>query len=382
MSLSIILCGMMQFQFVAREADTRVYSRFVKQLAKRPFYEIIAPRWTWYSPYKDPENPLVRDHLPGQFLLPVLLVKAGFPEDYGLYFSNLIFRLASLYLIFLIAQFYLPPGSAAYIPILLQLIVMNITYQLRANQEHPLLFFALLGLWGVLKFLAKNVRPKNRYLVLASFSLVAAFFIKGLAFIPLFIAYFAALFLNVDVSKRKNIVLWATISFFGILFFAYLFELSFEKVTSYSFFSRYFSLQIVERSIQYGANENRVLSAIKSFSYYFFRLFTYSAPISLAIIWVAIKRKGEGFKNFIKDPLVVSSLCYLLFFSLSKRVASRYLYPIYFIFSLRSLVTVLNYYRPRTLSSTTAAFICLGLFTALALINILTSVGNHLKYPY
>ncbi len=63
--------------YEARENDSRLYTKFVQQLAEKPLSEFIALEWQGLSVYADPDNPYVRDHLIGQFIPSTLLTKLG-----------------------------------------------------------------------------------------------------------------------------------------------------------------------------------------------------------------------------------------------------------------------------------------------------------------
>lgn len=374
----IILWAMQQHQFVARENDSRLYTRFVKQLALRPLSHVIAPKWPAGNHYADREVPYVRDHLPGQFILPVVLAKLGMPAAYSLYYTNILIRIISLWLFYLIALFYLSHHQALYVPIFMQFLSINFTYQLRANHEHPLLLFVLLGILGCLNYKQQQVRAW----LLISISVLGAFFLKGLAFIPLLAGL--PLFLIINYKNKLKNLTYAVVLFLIFLFactaFEYLFSLASDGV---SFFEKYIDEQILRRSVN-KFKVNFFVGYIKSFNYYFFRLFFYSAPLSLVFLGVVIKNKlykrKDQMINIISDPLLFMTLSYLLFFSFSQRTASRYLYPAYYTLALAFIITILNNINLKKISTAWAVILSLSIFTMLAYINIFLSIGNHLKY--
>ena len=93
--------AMRSADFEARENDSRLYTKFVGQLAKKNLSDLVALEWQGMSAYSDKENPYVRDHLIGQFIPSVLMAKIGWDWQFSHYIVNQIYRFLIPWLLFL-----------------------------------------------------------------------------------------------------------------------------------------------------------------------------------------------------------------------------------------------------------------------------------------
>jgi len=143
----ITICfSLYKFNYVARENDTRVYSKLTAQLIERPLSQLGAPLWKNVNTFwSEKESPYVRDHPPGQYILPVLLGKLGVPKFKVIYFVNILYRILILYSFYFFSKYFLDKKVALFGLVAMQLTPIGLTYQLRANHEHLMLLLAILS---------------------------------------------------------------------------------------------------------------------------------------------------------------------------------------------------------------------------------------------
>lgn len=378
----VVAILLVQFNYVARETDSRLYTRFIKQLSTKPIGEFVAPKWAGMSPYAEKETPFVRDHLPGQYFLPVILTKVGVPASHAHYIVNTFVRLVILYIIFKLALLLLPINQAICVPLLIQLMPINFTYQLRSNHEYPMLMFSLIGVWGLTYF---QTNKKKAYLLIA-LALLGSYYIKGLAMLPLLPIFWLALIIQAPNIKQEWPKITAVFASIVLLIplTSIFFELYFRSVTGVPFFKKYFEVQIYKRSIEASSSAFNIINKVKNFFYYFTRMLSYTLPYSLVGIIFAIKERKK-LKEFLMHPMVQGLLLLafvnVAFFSLSDRTASRYIFSSYYSFAAIAIIFVLRNTKIQIKKMNVAyALVCLT-FIGLAFISIYKSQGNYLKYP-
>ncbi|OFZ51289.1 MAG: hypothetical protein A2381_01635 [Bdellovibrionales bacterium RIFOXYB1_FULL_37_110] len=338
-------------KFQARENDSRLYTIFVTQLTlDKPLSEIVALEWRGQSEYADPHNPYVRDHFIGQFIFPVILSKLGFPSEYSLYFLNTLYRLLLIFMLYLIVKEFIEKETAIIILWALPLTPINFSYQLRANHEQLLSLCIALCVLGLIK-----INKGILYQILFITGFVFSFLTKGLAAIILFptLAFiWFVLYFKPNQKKMTNLV-WLIFSFLVLLLVFYLYELWFKKVTGYPLIEAYYQIQIYERSLQEGSTTNSFLmQKIGNFLYYISRTLINGLPWSLLLIVAIIikylktkKLKSEFPKSTTMLIWILASfpVIYILLFSISDRLAQRYIFPAYYFFNTLILVILIQY---------------------------------------
>ncbi len=376
----IVAILMVQFHYVARETDSRLYTRFVKQLSTKPLGEFVAPRWAGMSTFAEKETPFVRDHLPGQYFLPVLLTKLGVPASHAHYIVNTFVRLIILYLFFKLALLLLPLNQAILVPLCVQLMPINFTYQLRSNHEYPMLMFSLIGIWGLTFF---NKDRRKSYLMIA-LAVLGSYYIKGLAMVPLIPLFWIAMIIQTKKDEWPKL----TVIYTGIVLLIPLtsvfFEFYFRSVTGVPFFKKYFEVQIYKRSIEASSSAFNIIKKFQNFWYYFSRTLSYTLPFSLAGIIFAIKNRTK-LKEFVSTPVVQGLLLLtfinVAFFSMSDRTASRYIFSSYYSFAALSIIMVLKYTKLSIKKINLGYVLVCLIFVGLSFASIYTSQDNVLKYP-
>tara|TARA_R110000868_G_scaffold155691_6_gene382230 strand:- start:99686 stop:100816 length:1131 start_codon:yes stop_codon:yes gene_type:complete len=352
--------------YIARENDSRLYARIVNDQAERSWGELIAPKWNGGEHYAETETPYFRDHLSGVFILPTLLAKLGVPGLQATYVCSLFYKTITLIFFFLWLRLYVSDSIAGLIVLGLQLNPQSMNYTLRANHESLLLMFVIIGIWA-------NHSKKYTIAILAS---VGAYLTKGLPglILPGILA------LETLVIDRK--VLAPGLRFIGSLaligLISYGYELWFEAVTGYSFFTKYVSTQIMGRSVEGAAEVSKFIVIFKGLGYYASRMLSYALPWTLGLF--ALKKLTKE-----DSPIWKSCLCvmvpYIIFFSLFDRTASRYIYPAFYftmvigLLALCRIKTLPNWLKPKHIAVTNLATL-VTLFAG----SLISNWDNYLEF--
>ena len=381
--LALISVFIVKSNYVARENDSRLYSKFTAQLAKKPISEMLALEWKNSSVYAETETPYVRDHLIGQFIFPVLMVKSGVSQKHAIYIVNTIYKLLSLLLMFLIARRFYSDKVSALLTVLIQIIPVSLNYQMRANHEPALLLLTLGVILG-----AMNIRSNKKYFILIAFCINFCFLIKGLAFLPILPITLASylIYNYFEKSICKKDIAYLGLVFSSIIILAIGYEFYFRYLTGFNFFEQYYQVQFVNRSFKAVESTVPLLNNIKAVAYYSSRLLSYSLPWSLFALILLVKDKfiikSMNEKKFY-SMMIAGSLIYILTFSISGRLASRYIYPAYYLFSSACILFVLKRFESKIkLSPYTSSMISATLFLILTFVSIYKGSGNHLIYPH
>ena len=349
--ISLVASVIVLTQFQARENDSRLYTKFTTQLTKeKPLKEIVALEWQGLSEYTDPSNPYVRDHFIGQFIFPVIISKLGFPSEYSLYFLNTIYRLLFIFIFFLVVKEFLEKEKAFVVLWALQLCLINFTYQLRANHEQFLLLCMICTILGFIK-----INHGTIYRVLFIVGFIFSFLTKGLAAItllPILLSIWFILYRKQESKKYANF-LWIIISFFALLITLLIYEVWFQAVTGYPFLAAYFKIQVYGRSIKDSASIHPfVLQKMINIFYYLSRTLINALPWILLLVFSLgarfYKTKSLKLDLSVKTKqliwiLINFVLVYILLFSLSNRLAQRYIFPAYYFFNTLILVVLIQY---------------------------------------
>ncbi len=302
--------------YEARENDSRLYTKLVQQLGEKPLEDFIALEWV-PTVYADPNNPYVRDHLIGQFIPSVILVKLGWDDRYAHYLVNQIYRLFIPFLFFLFFARYFSKEESLFIIVATQLNTIALNYGLRANQEQALLFSMVLSFMGY--FSLKEVKGKITYYF---FSLYG-FLIKGLVGLIQYPFWFLHALFSKDKKKMFHLLLLGVFLLIASAFY----EWWFQSVTGYPFWEAYFRIQIFGRGKSGGIPFHSLL-------YYLPRAIGYSLPWFLGVIFLWKKRESfsveqRGLLTF----LLWNIGGYVLIFGIFSRNASRYIFPVYYLFA-------------------------------------------------
>jgi len=304
--------------YEARENDSRLYTRFVKQLSEKPLSHVIALEWQGLSPYRDPNNPYVRDHLVGQFIPSVILTKMGWDWKYSHYTINQLYRFLIPWLFFLIFSNIASRQASLFVLVAMHLNPMALNYGLRANQEQPLvlaLALALLGYFNLKKFWGASA------LYLGSLFGFLVKGISGLTFFP-FWGIYAILFFK--KKPRELYCLLGLALFLGAS--ALVYEFWFRSVTGHPFWEAYFNIQV------FGRRQVESTLPFSSLGYYLSRSVGYSLPWVIGLIFLYRGQKSEKEREVI-SLFGLLSFGVILIFGYFGRKASRYIFPVYYFIS-------------------------------------------------
>lgn len=331
-----------QVDYFARENDSRLYTKFLYQLSEKPIKEIVVVRWT-ESAYTDPTSPYVRDHLIGQFIIPVLMVKLGMPASHALYLFNNLVQIAIAYALFYLS-FLLTGRYWGDLLLFVSFLPQSWVYTLRANHEQPLSLMVLLAMIAGIQ-----ISKHRAWLLVGVISVVSAFLIKGLGFLMVPISFSIGVLFAQGIGYKQilRLFLYALLITMALLICIWVYEQWFVSLIGDSFFKRYWEIQISGRTLKTNSSFS-LLGKIQNINYYFSRTLAYTAPWSLLFVGVLIQKRSEAkqwFKKNVRWIFALTSfvLLYILVFAWFDRKASRYLYPAYYfgylIFSL-SLYTL------------------------------------------
>jgi len=323
------------FPFDYHDSDSSCYSRISQELAYEPLSAWCAPQWWGHGGNQG----LFRDHPPGLFWLPALLVRAGVKDSRAALCANFIYILLCLYFLFKLAGVLGDSALrwAAVFGFVLTPIFMQ--YLIRANHEQPLNLAVVAGLYG----LSRSSRS-FRYKALFVAALIFAVFIKG--FSAVILSILAFLFWLILSRNRKTVSL-IVIAHLILLATVALFEWWYRGVTQSSFLSVYVAFQ-GGRTVQAAFLP---LHKIYNFLWYAARVLWFSAPW-VHFLFYGLYKYGKEKLSLIKDTfiqfLLLGSLSIMAFISLSDRKADRYIFPAYLLFSLAG-VYVLSKMKPKFL---------------------------------
>jgi 4-amino-4-deoxy-L-arabinose transferase-like glycosyltransferase len=324
------------FPFDYHDSDSSAYSRISQELAHEPILTWCAPQWWGHGGNQG----LFRDHPPGLFWLPALLVRAGVKDSRAALCANFIYILLCLYFLYKLAGVHGDSslGWAAVFGFVLTPIFMQ--YLIRANHEQPLNLAVVAGLYG----LSRSSRS-FRHQALFVAALIFAVFIKG--FSAVILSILAFLFWLI-LSRNKKSFSLIVIAHVLMLAAVALFEGWYRGVTHSSFLSAYVAFQ-GGRTIQAAFLP---LLKIYNFVWYAARVLWFSAPW-VYFLFYGLAKYGKEKLALFKDAfirfLLLGSLSSMAFISLSDRKADRYIFPAYLLFSLAG-VYVLSRMKPGFLS--------------------------------
>lgn len=323
--------------FRSESNDSNYYNELVVRYHNQDWKTVFTPKWGENIYGFDPST-YMRDQLPGQTLMGIALTKMGVPATHALYILEMAFQILSIFLFVQIAQYFWEQKKATILFYSLLLIPMAFSYNIRANHESGIMFCSLLALYSGLK-----MGHSSKWIILAALASFGLLWIKGPFFIFGFILMTIGYFYSQEKNKSSLTLLAAYfLSIVFILISAICFELVTRKLTGTSFFLEFWSIQIQQRAIGLTQKHHFIIQKMINFYYYFSHYLAYALPWSLLLIIFIIKnlKTSAFFKNcftFIKSPLsqcmLSAAMSFCLLFSLSDRVAGRYTFPGYYMFT-------------------------------------------------
>ena len=302
----------------------------------------IAPEWwgVWNL------EGLYREHPIGIALLPLLIQKLGYPLAQAPFLANALYQVISLLLVQRLTAFFVSPMEARSAGWLVPLLPIAFVYRIRANHEEAVLMLFLTALWST-----EKSRTNTRWIALTALAAVWTFLVKGIFVVPLLLC--CAVWLLVvrrrnAGSRRADIGAWVGIGVAAAVTIAAGagYEYLYRGATGESFLSVYLSRQLgAAASARDGSLS--VINKLHNLASYTGRLLWFAFPGSLAAIgaaWIHRKhliaskeRALEGLRLGIGLPAL-----YVLLFSLSDRVAERYIFPACFVLGACGWIVMLR----------------------------------------
>jgi hypothetical protein len=337
--VSVALIG--SARYVSRDPDSRLHADISARLSQQPVERWIAPEWwgLWNTQGQYCEHPA------GIFLLPAAVARIGFPAEQAAYAVNVIYQVASLVLVALIAQAVARPVDARALAWLLQLLPIAFVFRIRANHEYALLAGLLLALYSTER---ARSSPRWTFGMLAGFLFVLL--VKGIfaGMVPVSCAVWLVARARQPSGARGCWPAWAAIVLMPIVAAAgaWGYEAAYVRVTGRSFLAVYRERQLPPGALTAGAFWWRVpYTAV----WYLGRIVWYAFPWSVFAGWLAVRAvrdgdwspwptRGRERANRLRSRLwqgawfaMVSGLVLTASFSMGHRKADRYIFPVYFI---------------------------------------------------
>jgi hypothetical protein len=317
----------------SRDPDSALYARISTELARQPPSRWIAPEWggAW------DQHGLFREHPVGILLPSVVLIRLGVPGAQAAYIVNMLYQVAVIALIPLLAGVVVRSTEARPLAWILQLMPVSFVYRIRGNQEQPLLMCFL-----ALVYATARARTNPAWILLVVASFCGLVLVKG-AFAT-FALVAAALWLVLVPAPAGAGDRWA----WGGLVAAVLaaaammagYEAIYVRTTGESFIEFYRSTRLGE-SIDLG--DPRVVGhALANVGWYLLRLAWFAAPWSLvafAVAWAWLRAglRGRLFEVFDRPSVwaiawgMLTTAVFITVLSPANVRAERFIFPAYFI---------------------------------------------------
>lgn len=331
--------------FQSKSNDSKYYTNLVVRYHNQSWQKILTPTWGENFWGFNPDS-YMRDQFPGQLILGVAITKLGVPAEQALHVIEMLLQILSLFLLVKISCHFISYETASVLFYGFMLIPLAFSYTIRANHEVGIMFFSFIALYAGL-----NLSFSIYWLIPIVLSTVMLLLIKG----PFFIFGLSLAAIGYYFSKGKfssgRLVFTLGLSLFVVLLTAYSFEILFYNLTTQSFFSEFYKIQIEQRAMPTAQEHSFVFQKMLNFFYYFWHYLAYSLPWS-ALVCIIILKKGtqgkfisemlEFLKLRLSQCLLCSAFLFALVFSLSDRIAGRYVFPGYYLFSAWIILLLLH----------------------------------------
>ncbi len=312
-------------QYRVHDPDSRLYVAMAADLAQQPLSRWCAPTWNGHWQREG----LFYEHPPGLLWAGAALVRLGCDPAQALYMCNFLALFASLALLWAIAQALDARHDASDAPVThLGLVAVGIwvgtpaflQYLVRGNQEHPLCFAILLGLYAL-------VCRRHAAWVAAmwAFALVFGVAVKGIAagaLLPIAAIYLAR-------YDRTAARLWAVgMGCLAAASAAWGYEQWTQHVTGASFWEHYLTGQV-----HYSVGVSGWAHKLNNMLYYMARPLWFGWPAVALLAAHASqwsRRTCQPRRSSVATGLgMLVTLVFVAGFSLANRKADRYIFPIY-----------------------------------------------------
>lgn len=296
------------------DPDSLLYAAMADDLARRPVMSWCAAEWNGHWN----RHGLFYEHPPGLLWAGAALVRLGVVPLQALYACNFVAWFGGLALLWSIGR-RLGGRDLGHVAICTWALTPAFAqYLVRGNQEHPLCFAVLLGLYA----LVVARRAVSIFALWAS-ALVLGIAIKGvagLALLPIAAVYLCIY--DTARARRVAVVAGAVAAALGGVGF----DLWARQVTGASFWWHYLAGQV-----HHSVGAAHVAHKLGNVMYYVARPLWFGLPaVALLLVYAAKRPKASrpGGSAAVGLGLVVTAV-FLLGFSLANRKADRYIFPVY-----------------------------------------------------
>jgi 4-amino-4-deoxy-L-arabinose transferase-like glycosyltransferase len=328
--------------FKSDSNDSKYYTELVVRYKDAPWSQVLTPKWG-ENYWGFDKTAYMRDQFPGQLIMGVSLTRVGIPSEQALHILGMFFQVGSILLLAAIAQHLLLAEAALFLSLALLLTPLSFSYNIRANHELGIMFFSFLSLYS-----GFNLTKSKWLAIIVALCSASLLLIKGPFFIFTPVLLSIGYFYSDDNNQKKDLFYFLStlfLSLCSVLFVTLLFEYLFMKITGESFLREFWRIQIEQRAMSHEQKHFFVIQKLLNFYYYFSHYLVYSLPWTLVLLlYVIIKKKTNEFMSFfISRPSMLffsSSIIFCFFFSMSDRVAGRYTFPGYFLFSAWSAIAL------------------------------------------
>jgi hypothetical protein len=264
------------------------------------------------------------------------LIRAGFPSAQAAYAVNLLYQVAVIVLIPVVAGIVATRTESRSLAWLLQLVPISFVYRIRANQEHPLLMCFLAIIYAT-----HRARSNAAWIALTIAAFCFLVLVKG-AF-AMFALVAAALWILLVPSPAggSNIQGWiaigAAVVSAALLVVGY--EALYVRTTGESFLDFYHSTRLGESMSL--SDPGVALHAARNSVWYVGRLIWFAAPWSLpalTAIWIWMRSRSDGraarFDLLSGRGLIWSIAIAVVFIAVLSPAnvrAERFIFPVYFV---------------------------------------------------
>jgi hypothetical protein len=331
-AIAIAAALLVASDYRSRDPDSSLYARLSGELAQEPPSRWIAPEWRGAWNHEG----LFREHPVGILLPPVLLIRAGIPAAQAAYIVNMLYQVAVIALIPLVAGVLVRGFEARTLAWVLQLLPVSFVYRIRGNHEHPLLMCFLAVIYATHR---ARTHPAWIALTVAAFGFLVL--VKG-AF-AMFTLVAAVLWLLVVPAPAGAADRWAWTGLVAAALASALMMIGYEalcvRTTGESFLEFYGSTRLGQ-SIQ--LTDPRVVPhALVNVGWYLLRLAWFAAPWSLMAfavvsIWLLAVVQGRTREQFELASsrgiqwVVLTTVVFIAVLSPALVRAERFIFPAYF----------------------------------------------------
>ncbi len=329
--LAAVILSFSHFQ--SESNDSKYYTDLVVRYHQSDLSHMLTPKWGENFWGFDRDGYMF-DQFPGQLLMGIALTKIGVPAEQSLHVLGMFFQICSFLILAKLVAGLSNQENAHFVLLVMLLTPLSFSYNIRANHELGIMFFSFFSLYAGWKLV-----NTWKWSIAVVFSSTFLLMIKGPFFVFGPILFWLGFYFS-EKSKKSNLY-FIFAQLLALLFVALTavgFDYLFIHITGQSFLKEFWHIQINQRALLEIKKHTLLIQKILNFVYYFNHYLAYSLPWSLIlVVALFLKNKFRTWCSFLLLPqsliLLSASLVFCLLFSLSDRIAGRYVFPGYYLFS-------------------------------------------------